>query len=77
MKCIKNVYGDSDLLRAQIWFDAEWDEYRVIFRDQKGHSIPKADYHTDDKDDAVTTAQSEVARMNARERLALVQAMNP
>ena len=77
MELIKNILGDSDKVRAQVWFDMERNEFRVIFLDYYGHSIPKADYHTDDRDDAIGTAQSEVVRMDALERLATARAANP
>lgn len=37
---------------VSIWFDDEWEEYQV-----KVQGKPKATYHTDDKADALATAQ--------------------
>lgn len=48
-----------------VWFDSEWSEYQVRVQ---GH--PKATYHTDDRGDALATAQ----RM--RNDLALAQLTN-
>ena len=37
---------------VSIRFDTEWDEYQVRIKGQ-----PKATYHTDDREDALRTAQ--------------------
>lgn len=37
---------------VSVWWDTEWHEYLV-----KVQGKPKATYHTDDRDDALTTAQ--------------------
>lgn len=77
MRTVKAVFGDSDKLRARVKYDSEWQEYRVVFYDYYGDRLPDADYHTDDRDDAIVTANTEVMRMDARERLTLAQAANP
>lgn len=41
---------------AKVYRDVEWDEYRVKFFDAQGKHLDAADYHTDDKEDALNTA---------------------
>lgn len=43
--------------KAEVFRDSEWDEYRVKFH-LKGKYQPEADYHTDDRRDADTTASN-------------------
>ncbi len=51
----------TPILGATVYRDAEWDEYRVkFFRD--GVYQSKADYHTDDKEDALSTARSFISK---------------
>jgi outer membrane protein assembly factor BamE (lipoprotein component of BamABCDE complex) len=45
--------------KAVVHRDAEWDEYRVQFHKDGVHQ-KKADYHTDDKEDAHSTAKYHV-----------------
>ena len=43
---------------AKVYKDKDYGEYRTKFFDEDGKHMPKADYHTDDKEDAHDTAQS-------------------
>lgn len=55
-KLIKTHTSADGKKVAKVYRDAEWDEYHVKhYTDGKYHS--KADYHTDDKDDAHNTAK--------------------
>ena len=55
-KLIKTHASADGKRVAKVYRDAEWDEYHVKhYTDGKHHS--KADYHTDDKDDAHGTAK--------------------
>ena len=47
---------------ANVFHDIEWNEFRVRFYDVHGH-LSESDYHTDDREDAMDTAASIVARM--------------
>lgn len=40
---------------AKVYRDVEWNEYRVIYY-LNGQKLNGADYHTDDKADAINTA---------------------
>lgn len=42
--------------RAVVFRDAEWGEFRVSFA-KNGSEKPRADYHTDDRTDALGTAE--------------------
>lgn len=44
---------------AKVYRNAEWGEYQVKFY-QDGDYLPDADYHTDDKADALSTARQYV-----------------
>lgn len=44
---------------AKVYRDSEWQEFRVKFFDKCVH-ITDADYHTDDKADAVSTAKWQI-----------------
>lgn len=54
MKTIRHPSGRM----AKVYKDKDYGEYRTKFFDEDGKHMPKADYHTDDKDDAHDTAQS-------------------
>jgi hypothetical protein len=41
---------------ARIYYDSEWNEYRIVFY-VNGTKQSGADYHTDDKTDAIQTAE--------------------
>jgi hypothetical protein len=50
---------ESHGLRAVVFRDAEWNEYRVkTYYTESGEWVTqeRCDYHTDDKDDAISTA---------------------
>jgi hypothetical protein len=48
---------DSGNMSVKVYRDIEWNEYRVkIYRDNMHEE--SADYHTDDKEDALDTAKS-------------------
>lgn len=51
----KTVTGSNPAKSAKIYKDPDWDEYRVKHY-QDGQHLSKADYHTDDMDDAHDTA---------------------
>ena len=53
-RLIKRILNGQN--SAKIYFDSEYGEYRVCFYKQAEHLV-KADYHTDDKIDAVQTAE--------------------
>jgi hypothetical protein len=42
---------------ANVYKNAEWDEYVVRFYNSRGVHLDASDYHTDSKDDAVSTAK--------------------
>lgn len=48
---------------ARVSFSREFSEYRVKFYRADGCYIDAADYFTDDKSDAILTAQTEINRM--------------
>ena len=52
-RLIKEVIERTN--KALIYHDADWGEYRVKFFRNGVHQV-KADYHTDDKQDAINTA---------------------
>lgn len=42
---------------AKVYHDTEWQEYRVKFYGTNGEYFSHADYHTDNKEDALETAR--------------------
>ena len=56
MNKINTVYGPATT--ARVYRDSEYDEYVVKF-DHFGSYVEGADYHTDDKQDALDTAKYE------------------
>ena len=52
---------------AKVYRDSEWQEYRVKFYDTDGQHFTNADYHTDDKEDALTTARACLERYKAQD----------
>ena len=42
---------------AKVYRDVEWNEYRVKFYDTDGQHFVNADYHTDDKQEALDSAR--------------------
>jgi hypothetical protein len=47
---------------ARVYRDAEWNEYRVKFYKEGKHTGESQDYHTDDLQDAKSTARTELLR---------------
>lgn len=60
-----NVGSAVGQYRARVYRDTEWDEFRVRFYCHAQH-LEDADYHTDDKRDAMNTAVAELERMQVR-----------
>jgi len=56
LRKIESISNESLELKAIIYHDAEWNEYRVKFH-QHGTYQTESDYHTDDKEDAQDTAR--------------------
>lgn len=50
---------------AKVYRDIDWNEYRVKFYLGTGKHLTEADYHTDDKQDALWTADKWAAKDNA------------
>ena len=42
---------------AKVYRDVEWNEYRAKFYDTDGSHLTDADYHTNDLEDAMSTAR--------------------
>ena len=59
LRRIETVSNESLRLRAKVYRDAEWREYRVRLK-VDGEPRPDADYHTDCRRDADATARSMV-----------------
>lgn len=55
-KKIHDVANSKDK-QAKVYRDSEWNEYRVCFY-RHGVKIIGGDYHTDDKQDALDTANN-------------------
>ena len=51
---------------AKVYRDSEWDEFTVKLFDASGQHMPKSDYFTSDKEDAVETAKVMVATLRSR-----------
>jgi hypothetical protein len=56
MRLITTIENDDMELSAKVYRDTDWNEYRVKFFECGIHQV-EADYHTDDKDDALDTAK--------------------
>lgn len=57
LRRIETIFNDTLGLRAKVYRDSTWQEYRVkFFRD--GTYREEADYHTDDLSDAQFTARA-------------------
>jgi hypothetical protein len=61
LKLVKTKTGPKGHT-AKIYKDKDYNEHRVKFFKPDGSYQPKADYHTDDIDDAMDTADSQVRR---------------
>lgn len=64
MRLISTINKASEELTVKTYKDTEWSEYRVKTYIQGQHQTA-ADYHTDDRQDALDTAQAIVARYTA------------
>lgn len=53
---VELIQGPGLSRKATVYWDKEWSEYRVTFY-VNGVKQQGADYHTDDKDDAIATAE--------------------
>lgn len=56
---------------AKVYKDADWGEYRVKFFKDGKHVGEDGDYHTDDIDDAKSTADTQIKRYNLNEDTAI------
>lgn len=54
-----HTYKWSNGNSTKVYRNAEWNEYVVRFYNHKGVHMDASDYHTDDKDDAIGTAQEQ------------------
>ena len=63
VRLVSRVLNASDAGRNQCWakvyFDTEFEEYRVKFYRHAEYIGSEADYHTDDKSDAINTARAQ------------------
>lgn len=64
MRLISTIHKASEELTVKTYRDTDWNEYRVKTYIQGQHQ-QDADYHTDDKQDAIDTAHAIVARYTA------------
>lgn len=62
MRLISTIHKAAAEVTAKIYRDTEWQEYRVKFY-REGQHLQNADYHTDDKQDAIDTAHGQLQRM--------------
>ena len=53
--CTINAISSEKI--AKVYRDSEFNEYRVTFHLNEYHHLREADYHTDDKQDALDTAK--------------------
>jgi len=56
LRLIQSIANAHTKKAAKVYRDSEWNEYRVKFY-RNGVYQEKADMHTDDKDDAIGTAE--------------------
>ena len=68
------VYAVQGVGKVRVGFDSDWSEYRVQAWDDTGRLV--SEYHTDDRQDAIDTADVTLARMAGptAEQLAAVAA---
>jgi hypothetical protein len=64
MRLISTIHKASEELIVKTYRDTDWNEYRVKTYIEGQHQID-ADYHTEDKQDALDTARAIVARYTA------------
>ena len=60
LRLINTIEADNST--AKVYRDSDWNEYRVKFFIDGVHQVD-ADYHTDDKADAISTAESIVKQL--------------
>ena len=60
MRLIRTYAGPT--CYAKVYRDVEWNEYRVKFHVADTGYLTEADYHTDDKQDALDTADTWTAK---------------
>lgn len=61
----KEIESLTGKFHARITHDSEFEEYKVSFWTVQGH-LTDADYFTDDKQDAIDTALSEMKHMEEK-----------
>jgi hypothetical protein len=61
MRLISTIHKASAEATAKVYRDTEWQEYRVKFYRGTIHQV-NADYHTEDKQDAIDTAHGQLQR---------------
>ncbi len=61
MRLINTIHKAAAEATAKIYRDTEWGEYRVKFY-RAGQHQQDADYHTEDKQDAIDTAHGQLQR---------------
>lgn len=54
------THADDEGRKAKVYKDTDWDEYRVKFFGSDGKHLAKGDHHTDDLQDAHSTAKAEL-----------------
>ncbi len=59
LRLVKTVKGPNGHT-AKVYKDQDWGEYRVKHYDPDGNHLEKADYHTDDREDATDSATDAV-----------------
>ena len=57
LRRLESITNTTTGREAQVYRDAEWQEWRVKFY-QDGQHLAAADYHTDNKSDAQHTARA-------------------
>jgi hypothetical protein len=67
-------FGSPDGKQAKVYFDREYGEFRVMFYDD-GQYQSDADYHTDDKQDAISTAKHYLRESSLNEAKSIHQAL--
>ena len=50
-------FTNAETGKASVYYDSEWQEYVVRWFNTHGVHLDASDYHTDDKEDALSTAR--------------------
>lgn len=66
MRLISTIHKAAAETTAKIYRDSDWQEYRVKFY-RAGQHLTNADYHTEDKQDAIDTAHGQLQRMSEQD----------